>query len=141
MYPSKFICELYTSYMAKQHSKFTCQQCGFISPQYLGRCPQCGEWNSLVESIDSTKVTSSKLRVTSSDTKPIRLSEIKPQPKERISTGISELDYVLGGGMVAGQVILLAGEPGVGKSTLLLQVVKSVVAPLAGAEKKAGTNH
>ncbi|KKS22939.1 MAG: repair protein radA protein [Candidatus Roizmanbacteria bacterium GW2011_GWC2_41_7] len=128
--------------MAKQHSKFTCQQCGFISPQYLGRCPQCGEWNSLVESVEETRKDPKNLRSKDPNiiAQPIKLSDIKPQPKERISTGISELDYVLGGGMVAGQVILLAGEPGVGKSTLLLQVVKSVVAPLAGAEKKAGTN-
>ncbi|MBI4137309.1 DNA repair protein RadA [Candidatus Roizmanbacteria bacterium] len=110
--------------MPKAQSKFTCQQCGFISPKFLGRCPQCGEWNSLVESIDSTRVKSSKLKVKSFDTQPIKLSDIKPQPKERVGTGITELDYVLGGGLVAGQVVLLAGEPGVGKSTLLLQVVK-----------------
>lgn len=109
--------------MAKQHSQFTCQQCGYVSPQYLGRCPECGTWNSLVESVETKQTAKSERRTAHSA--PVKLSEIEPQPKERMSTGIAELDYVLGGGLVPGQVVLLAGEPGVGKSTLLLQMVKS----------------
>lgn len=131
--------------MAKSRSKYTCQQCGFVSPKFLGRCPQCGEWNSLVETVDVSSLKASGARpgsrTSSSIAKPIKLSEIKPQTKERISTGITELDYVLGGGMVGGQVVLLAGEPGVGKSTLLLQVVKEVAAASYAADEKARKIH
>src|SRR3989344_5525121 len=100
MYPSKFICEWYTSYMAKQHSKFTCQQCGYVSPQYLGKCPECGAWNSLVETVNAPVSKGLKVRAGVVTAQPVKLSEIKPEPKERISTGITELDYVLGGGLV-----------------------------------------
>jgi len=116
--------------MAKVHSLFTCQQCGYVSPQYLGRCPECGEWNSLVETSEDVRLKTKDSRQIQSKTRPVKLSEITSQPKERISTGISELDYILGGGLVPGQVVLLAGEPGVGKSTLLLQMVKSRISKL-----------
>jgi DNA repair protein RadA/Sms len=120
--------------MVKFHSNYTCQQCGYISPQYLGKCPECSAWNSFIESVESTPVAGSKLRGKHSGTKPILLSDIKSNPKERISTGISELDYILGGGIVSGQVILLAGEPGVGKSTLLLQVMREMAKSLTGSK-------
>jgi DNA repair protein RadA/Sms len=114
--------------MPKSHSRFTCQQCGFVSAQFFGRCPECDAWNSLVESVELTVKDHKNSRSSSSavSAKPVLLSEIKQQSKERMKTTISELDHVLGGGLVPGQVVLLAGEPGVGKSTLLLQVVKSI---------------
>ncbi|MCX6703915.1 MAG: DNA repair protein RadA [Candidatus Woesebacteria bacterium] len=105
------------------HSKYICQQCGYESTGWLGKCPECGTWNSLVETVVST---STKLQKTSSkqitSSKPIKLSDIKQTATKRISTKISELDRVLGGGLILGQVVLIAGEPGIGKSTLLTQI-------------------
>jgi DNA repair protein RadA/Sms len=106
------------------HSKYICQQCGYESTGWLGKCPECGSWNSLVETIISTQVKSEKAKGKngSKGTKPIKLSDIKQTATKRILTKISELDRVLGGGLVPGQVILVAGEPGIGKSTLLTQL-------------------
>lgn len=112
--------------MAKTHSKYTCQQCGYVSPQYLGKCPECENWNTFVETTEVATSSKSISRTRTAGTKPVKLSDIKSDPKSRTTTGISELDHVLGGGIVPGQVILLAGEPGVGKSTLLLQVAKAI---------------
>lgn len=114
--------------MASRASQFICQQCGHAEPKWAGQCPSCGEWNSLVETSVSPrkskfKVQNSKL----SNAEPIRLSSIKKSDySKRLSTKISELDRVLGGGVVPGSVTLVAGEPGVGKSTLLLQVASSL---------------
>jgi len=126
--------------MVRQMSKFVCQKCAYESPSWLGRCPNCGEWNSLVETIVSTRVQGSGFRVQKSQgkvSKPLRLGEIKGKELQRVSTGIGEFDRVLGGspsrrdgrveaGIVPGSVTLIAGEPGVGKSTLLLQVAEKV---------------
>jgi DNA repair protein RadA/Sms len=105
------------------HSKYVCQQCGYESTGWLGKCPECGTWNSLVETVVDVGSKSQKKstgRVLSSKT--VKLSDIKSGATKRISTKISELDRVLGGGLVQGQVVLVAGEPGIGKSTLLLQL-------------------
>ena len=101
-------------------TSFVCQECGYESPQWLGKCPVCGVWNSLKE----FKVQSSKFKVQPQreNIKPKTLAEIRYDSKDRISTGFSEFDSVLGGGVVKGSVILLAGDPGIGKSTLLLQL-------------------
>jgi DNA repair protein RadA/Sms len=106
------------------HSKYVCQQCGYESAGWLGRCPNCGEWNSLVETVTSeVKGGGSKGKSRASGTaKAVKLSEIKSSATKRISTKISELDRVLGGGLVPGQAVLIAGEPGIGKSTLLTQL-------------------
>ena len=100
-------------------SKFVCQQCGYESVGFLGKCPECGSWNSLVETVEATKP--SKKGITSrtgiTGIKTIRLSEIKASRTARILTKIPELDRVLGGGLVNGQVVLIAGEAGIGKST------------------------
>ena len=106
------------------HSKYICQQCGYESTGWMGKCPECGTWNSLVETVVST-AKSEKGKVKSGRTAsstPIKLSDIKQADTKRISTQISELDRVLGGGLVPGQVVLIAGEPGIGKSTLLTQI-------------------
>jgi DNA repair protein RadA/Sms len=105
--------------MAKSRSQFVCQQCGFSQSQWAGKCPNCGQWNTLVETTVST-VTNDKRSVTNS--RIFKLSEVKAEEKSRTKTGESELDNVLGGGLVPGMVVLLAGEPGIGKSTLLTQV-------------------
>lgn len=112
--------------MVKSHSKFTCQQCGYVSPQYLGKCPECGNWNSFVETVEQAAGIEHRVKGIGKETKPIKLSDIQSNINSRISTGMSELDLVLGGGLVPGQVVLLAGEPGVGKSTLLLQLARSI---------------
>ena len=111
------------------HSKYVCQQCGYESTGWMGKCPECGTWNSLVETVVST--TSSKSNKgnksrTSIRTEPINLSDIKSSVTTRTSTKISELDRVLGGGLVSGQAILIAGEPGIGKSTLLTQLAANL---------------
>lgn len=108
--------------MPKTNSRFVCQQCGYESTGWLGKCPNCGSWGSLVETLVEGKrqeVKGKRREIA----KPILLSSIPSKKTLRISTKISELDRVLGGGFVPGQVVLLAGEPGIGKSTLLLQVV------------------
>lgn len=110
----------------KTRVSFVCEACGYESPQWYGKCPECGEWNTLKE----FKVQNSELRIeNTSSLEPARikrLSEIKYQDKNRISTGFSEVDTVLGGGIVGGSVVLLAGDPGVGKSTLLLQIALNI---------------
>lgn len=108
-------------------SLFVCQQCGNEFYKWMGKCSYCGEWNSLVETVvgNRTKINSKNKQRTNlinSDTKPIKLSEVKLTKSDRNKTDISELDRVLGGGLVNGQVVLIAGEPGIGKSTLLMQL-------------------
>ncbi len=122
--------------MAKLKSKWICQECGFQAAAFLGRCTECGSWNSMSEEvirdISSSKnneralIRSSIQGGVNSFDSPVALKEIKKENYERLATGISSLDEVLGGGIVPGSVILLAGEPGIGKSTLLLQVAKSL---------------
>ena len=113
--------------MAKVRTAFICQECGYQSARWLGKCPTCGKWNSLVEErldIDTSLREERRL----SSAKPSPIDSIKTQPEERFLTGISEFDHVLGGGIVAGSLVLLAGSPGIGKSTLLLQVAGSLAA-------------
>jgi len=111
------------------HSKYICQQCGYESTGWLGKCPECGTWNSLVETVVSTgerQGVKGKRSTKTSSSSPIKLSDIKQAETKRISTKISELDRVLGGGLVPGQVVLIAGEPGIGKSTLLTQLASTL---------------
>ncbi len=109
----------------KTKSIFICQSCGFESVKWSGRCSQCSEWNSFVETAVSVGATRGSPAGRSRPT-PTNLSKINTQSSNRITTGIFEFDRVLGGGIVPGSVILLAGEPGVGKSTLLLQVAAAL---------------
>lgn len=108
----------------KSTSSFVCQQCGYNSPQWLGRCPNCQAWNSLVETIteQARKSPTSSRKMGLRGAKPQQLSEVSLKESKRIPTGFEELDRVVGQGIVPGSVILLAGDPGIGKSTLLLQV-------------------
>lgn len=111
----------------KQSSSFVCQECGYDTPKFLGKCPECGMWNTLTEFKTPHFAKASRGRQISNlkngtEIKPLKLSEIIHDEKMRFSTGFSEMDNVLGGGIVPGSVILLAGDPGIGKSTLLLQM-------------------
>jgi len=107
----------------KSSTAYVCQECGYESPEWLGKCPECGMWNSLREfKIPASAKTSAGKQISSVSQKPRKLGEIGSHSVNRLSTGFSEMDGVLGGGIVAGSVILLAGDPGVGKSTLLLQI-------------------
>ena len=106
--------------MAKIKSQFVCQQCGYSQSQWAGRCPTCDTWNSLVETV-SQQLSNSNLQF-SKNSSIVNLQDIKVDEDKRQKTGELELDNVLGGGLVDGMVVLVAGEPGIGKSTLLLQV-------------------
>jgi DNA repair protein RadA/Sms len=100
---------------------FACRECGHNAPKWLGRCPSCGAWNSFVEELDASRVKPSRRAALNSPARPQRISEVTPLDNARVPTGIAELDRVLGGGFVPGSAVLLAGDPGIGKSTLTLQ--------------------
>ena len=106
---------------------YFCNSCGHESPKWMGRCPACGEWNTFVEEKVSTKKTGkNKGLLANEGARPIKLSEIEPLDEPRIHMPSEELNRVLGGGLVAGSLTLLGGEPGIGKSTLLLQNILSI---------------
>ncbi len=108
--------------MVKTKSIFICQNCGAQSPKWLGKCTTCGEWNTFVEEVVNKKQSTSKLSVQISGNQPLTLENIKAVKNQRISVGINEFNRVLGGGIVPGSLILLGGDPGIGKSTLALQL-------------------
>ena len=108
--------------MAKTKSHFVCQNCGYVSPRMLGRCPNCGAWNQFVEELERPKAKVPQAQLSHSVPQPIALTKVAFDETQRIVTGLSELDRVLGGGLVPGSLILIGGDPGIGKSTLLLQV-------------------
>lgn len=107
----------------KQKSIYTCQQCGYQSPKWLGKCPDCQQWNSLVEETLAVVKGKGKQATAASGLPPQRLAEVQSTEEDRIRCGIGEFDRVLGGGVVAGSFTLIGGDPGIGKSTLLLQAV------------------
>ena len=107
--------------MAKTKYKFVCQSCGYTTAKWLGRCPECGAWDSLVEEAEvTTKSRKSYLPTTSEKIKPRTIASVAQLKVERLATGIHEFDRVLGGGVVPGSLVLLGGTPGIGKSTILL---------------------
>ena len=116
--------------MAKKNGTiiYKCSNCGYSQPRWLGRCPECGEWNSLEEIIIDRNSISPAGRGSEAveKQKPVELNSVKAQENGRLSTGIDEFDRVLGGGATRRSAILLGGEPGIGKSTLLLQTAASV---------------
>ncbi|QQS17234.1 DNA repair protein RadA [Candidatus Saccharibacteria bacterium] len=113
--------------MVKAKSRFVCQQCGASFPKWAGRCDNCGAWNSLLESTPEAEGKSAVSRSAGSILKAEKISAIKLDAvASRLSTGIKDLDTVLGGGLVPGGVALVAGQPGIGKSTLLLQVAAAI---------------
>lgn len=111
--------------MAKVKTKWICQSCGYETAKFLGKCPECNSWGSFVEEIEDIKKVSS-FSVLKDDNPACLINEIEITNAIRFSTGFEEFDRVLGGGLVQGSLVLLAGDPGIGKSTLLLQTSKSV---------------
>ena len=116
--------------MAKDKTLFSCSDCGGTSPKWLGKCPHCGAWNTLVESVVSDSSASKNRYSERAGLAPasavMALSAIEAQDMQRTPTGQDELDRVLGGGMVEGGVVLIGGDPGIGKSTLLLQALEGL---------------
>ncbi len=111
--------------MAKTKSVYVCQNCGVDSPKWIGKCPSCGEWNTYVEEVVS-RDTTPKIHFAGVEMikqKPVLISEVETMEDSRIDTSSNELNRVLGGGLVPGSLVLIGGEPGIGKSTLVLQVV------------------
>jgi DNA repair protein RadA/Sms len=113
--------------MAKLRAVFRCTECGTSAPKWAGRCPGCEAWNTLVEEIEESSAVSHAALLGTRDL-PVPISEVDADEWQPRSTGVGELDRVLGGGLVPGSVTLVGGEPGIGKSTLLLQAVASIAA-------------
>lgn len=109
--------------MAKSKTIFVCQNCGAQSPKWLGQCPDCNQWNTFVENIPTTSYAKTKAKAV----KPLTLTEVESKKISRTDTGIEEFDRVLGGGIVPGSIHLIAGDPGIGKSTLLSQLSLSLI--------------
>ncbi len=124
------------AHMAKEKTLFTCNDCGGTSPRWLGKCPHCGAWNTLVESV-AEAVTPARNRFASlaPASAVTTLADIEATDVQRTPTGIGELDRVLGGGIVEGGVVLIGGDPGIGKSTLLLQALDAL------QKQSLGTRH
>lgn len=107
----------------KKATVFVCQACGYESPKWMGKCPNCGNWNQMTEErLASKKETSSRANFTGKTVKPETINNVTIEKEERVKTKIAEFNRVLGGGVVPGSLVLIGGDPGIGKSTLLLQV-------------------
>ncbi|MBR3383400.1 MAG: DNA repair protein RadA [Clostridia bacterium] len=125
--------------MPKDKTKFVCGECGYETGKWFGKCPSCGSWNTLVE---MTVTDAPKRAAMSAGHGAVKLSEVEGRDAARTTTGIGELDRVLGGGIVAGSVVLIGGDPGIGKSTLLMQAAsnllgKAPVLYVSGEESKS----
>ena len=113
--------------MAKAKTIFVCSNCGYESAKWLGKCPACNEWNSFYEEkVVNTSNSSSGNKSNKTKVTPRRLDDIKGMEATRVGTGIAELDRVLGGGLVKGSLVLVGGEPGIGKSTLILELCDKI---------------
>lgn len=123
--------------MPKLITQYVCQQCGRTSPRALGRCPSCGGWDTMVEEVveDASSPAKSSVRGMNARSAPKRMSEITGDAEERISLPIGEFARVLGGGVVPGSIVLVGGDPGIGKSTLLLQMALEISTPADEKDK------
>lgn len=108
--------------IAKKKTTFVCQSCEYHLPKYLGRCPNCGSWSSFVEEVEVAEVKNERVSLTGEKTRPMKLNEVSSIQVARTKTNMEEFNRVLGGGVVPGSLVLIGGDPGIGKSTLLLQV-------------------
>ena len=110
----------------KIHAQYVCQQCGYASPRWTGKCPGCSAWNSFVEEVASARTRRAPAGVPSGGSLPVSIAGLDADPEPRLPTGIGEFDRVLGGGIVPGSVTLVGGDPGIGKSTLMMQLAAAV---------------
>lgn len=110
--------------MSKAKLQYVCQACGYSSPKWLGRCPSCNEWNTFVEEVQ----TEARLAEPSPAAEPVAITDVAVAAEPRMATGLRELDRVLGGGLVPGSLVLIGGDPGIGKSTLLTQACQHLAA-------------
>ncbi len=122
--------------MAKLRTSYVCQQCGYLAPSFLGKCPECGTWNSLVETVEELSAVSRQSSAKGERAEIINLKDVEKQKYARISTGLIEFDRVLGAGIVLGSVVLVSGDPGIGKSTLLTQLALNINQKLDGRSGK-----
>ncbi len=116
----------YISAMRKPHTTYVCQQCAFESTRWIGKCPNCGEWNTFVEEVRGEPSRRKKSALPAGASQPVSILEVGGEQELRIPTGMAEFDRVLGGGIVPGSVVLLGGDPGIGKSTLMMQMAVSL---------------
>ena len=119
--------------VAKKKTKFMCQSCGYESPKWMGKCPGCGEWNKMVEEVEIVKpgrrgaFSHSETQIgTGERVKPTPITTIETEQEPRIETDLKELNRVLGGGIVQGSLVLIGGDPGIGKSTLLITSILTI---------------
>ncbi len=124
----------------KLRTSYVCQQCGYETPQWYGKCPNCDQWNTLIETVKDVGSAGGKggaIRPSGQAGTPQKLSEVRHIEKHRVKSGLTEFDRVMGGGTVPGSVTLLAGDPGIGKSTLLLHVLGAVGGLYVSGEESA----
>src|SRR5215813_2595669 len=116
----------YNTFMAKTHTRYVCQECGRVSASYMGKCPQCGSFNSMIEEIvhdePVAKGATANVRGLTGRSQPRSIGEVSSDSEERIPLPMAEFARVLGGGIVPGSIVLVGGDPGIGKSTLMLQM-------------------
>ncbi|MDB5893306.1 MAG: hypothetical protein JWQ88_837, partial [Rhodoferax sp.] len=113
--------------MAKEKTVYVCSECGGTTPKWLGKCPHCNAWNTLVESVaESAAPARNRFAALAKTADVVALADIEASEVDRTPTGLDELDRVLGGGIVEGGVVLIGGDPGIGKSTLLLQALDAL---------------
>ncbi|HEY4693626.1 MAG TPA: AAA family ATPase, partial [Bellilinea sp.] len=127
--------------MVKTLTRFVCQNCGRSVPRQLGRCPSCGEYGTMIEEIvqEEAPLATAAARGLGGRSQPRRLTEISSQGEERLTLPISEFARVLGGGVVPGSIVLVGGDPGIGKSTLVLQMTIEMAAEFTRTHYEAST--
>src|SRR3989338_9496919 len=125
----------------KTYSLYICQQCGYKSPSFLGKCTNCASWSSLVETVEknnkSVSWSKKQKRERSQTVEVVRLDSVKTSKIAQISCNSHEIDQVLGGGLIPGSVILLAGDPGIGKSTMTIQILSHIGGLYVSGEESA----
>ena len=114
--------------MAKSKTAFFCRECGYESAKWSGQCPACKEWNTFIEEPVGAKTSKGRAASLHESAAPVTLKDISTEDADRTLTGFEEMDRVLGGGIVEGSLVLVGGDPGIGKSTLLLQMCRNVSA-------------
>src|SRR5512139_2800246 len=124
--------------MAKTHTRYVCQECGRATASYMGKCPQCGAFNSMVEEVihDEPVTKNTAVRGLTGRSAPRSIGDVSSDAEDRIRVPIEEFARVLGGGIVPGSIVLVGGDPGIGKSTLMLQMAMEMAQPFGSSQGK-----